>query len=324
MPFEFHIGVLPDRPVEEVAALAAYAEELGFAGFWVADSQSIFRDAFSTLTACAARTSRLQLATGVTNPVTRHPAVLAGAFATLDELSGRRTTIGIGVGESAVETIGAAPATLAQLEETTMTLRALLAGDETTHDGHAIRMTWTSTSIPVYFASSGPRSLRLSGRMADGVLFQVGADPAFAGYALDAIAEGSAGRPLKRLMRLACSVDHDRTAARESVRPYAAVAAGTVYRNVPHEVIDDAVLEDVRALKEAYDYFEHGSARARHQELVTERILDAVAIAGTPEEAVPRFRELMRLDFDGFVLPVTSRDPFATLRLLADEVVGKL
>jgi alkanesulfonate monooxygenase SsuD/methylene tetrahydromethanopterin reductase-like flavin-dependent oxidoreductase (luciferase family) len=39
-----HIGVLPNRPIEQIAELAERAEELGFAGIWVADSQSIFRD----------------------------------------------------------------------------------------------------------------------------------------------------------------------------------------------------------------------------------------------------------------------------------------
>ena len=86
-------------------------EELGFAGIWVADSQSVFRDAFDALTLCATRTRTLQLATGVTNPVTRHPAALAGTFATIDELSSGRAIIGIGVGESAVQnTAGLKPA----------------------------------------------------------------------------------------------------------------------------------------------------------------------------------------------------------------------
>ncbi len=60
----FHVGLLPDRPVAEVAELAVHAEELGFGGVWVADSQSVFRDAYMTLALCAVRTRTLQLATG--------------------------------------------------------------------------------------------------------------------------------------------------------------------------------------------------------------------------------------------------------------------
>lgn len=54
----FHVGVLPNQPVAEVAALAADAEKLGFTGIWVADSQSIFCDAYVTLAGCALSTSR--------------------------------------------------------------------------------------------------------------------------------------------------------------------------------------------------------------------------------------------------------------------------
>jgi 5,10-methylenetetrahydromethanopterin reductase len=105
MPVPVHVGLLPNRPVAEIAELAARAEDLGFAGVWLADSQSIFRDPFCALALCAGRTRRLKLATGVTNPVTRHPATLACSFATLDELSGGRVVLGIGVGESSVETL---------------------------------------------------------------------------------------------------------------------------------------------------------------------------------------------------------------------------
>ncbi|MBA3246010.1 MAG: LLM class flavin-dependent oxidoreductase [Actinobacteria bacterium] len=326
---ELHIGILPDRPIAEIAELAALAEELGFAGIWIADSQSLFRDAFDALTLCAARTSSLTLATGVTNPRTRHLAALAGSFATIDELSEGRMVLGIGVGESAVRTLGLRPARLAELERATHVLRALLGGEEVEHDGAAIRLTWTKRSIPIVFASSGPRSLELAGRIADGVLFQVGADPALVRYALShiAVGEAEAGRAngtAKRLVRLACSIDGDRARAREEVRGYAAAAAGTVHANVPKEDMPEGVWEDMRAMKEQYDYFEHASSQARHQELLTDRVVDAIAIAGTPEEALPRFRELAALEIDGFVIPITTPHPEATIRLLASEVMAKL
>jgi energy-coupling factor transport system ATP-binding protein len=89
----FHVGILPNRPVAEIAELAAEADRLGFGGIWVADSQSIFRDAYQTLAVCATRTTQLQLAVGVTNPVTRHLSVTAGSIATLNELSGGRAVL---------------------------------------------------------------------------------------------------------------------------------------------------------------------------------------------------------------------------------------
>lgn len=322
----FHIGLLPDRPVDEIADLVRHAEDLGFDGAWIADSQSIFRDCYSALTLAADRTSRIVLATGVTNPVTRHPAVLAGALATLQEQSGGRAVCGIGVGESAVRTIGRAPARLAGLEEATRALRGLVSGEAVWWEGVELRLTWASAPVPIWFASTGPRSLRLAGRLADGVLFQVGADPSLISYALRAIAAGveEAGRDVRdvgRFVRLACSVAHDREWARQEIRGYVAAAAGTVYGSVPHDSVPAALLEDLRRMKERYDYFEHASATARHEELITDRIIDAISISGTPEDAVPRFRDLVDLGVDGFVVPITTSDPRSTMETLAHDVI---
>jgi 5,10-methylenetetrahydromethanopterin reductase len=324
MPVPVHVGLLPNRPVEEIGELAERAEDLGFAGVWLADSQSIFRDVFCALTLCAGRTRKLKLATGVTNPVTRHPATLACSFATLDELSGGRAVLGIGVGESSVETLSLRPARIARLEQAAHVLRGLLAGEEVEWDGARIRMTWQGRPVPIVFASSGPRSLETAGRVADGVLFQVGATPAMVSYALGHVERGAAGRSVTRYMRLACSVDHDREVARSAAASYVAAAAGTVLRSAPTELLDEALLGDIRALKEHYDYYQHTSSTAPHAKLVTDRVLDAIAIAGTPEEAVPRFRELVGCGVDEFVLTITSPRPEDTFRILAEEVLPAL
>jgi len=325
----FHIGLLPDRPASEIADLISHAEGLGFAGAWVADSQSIFRDCYAALTLAADRTTTIGLATGVTNPLTRHPAVTAGALATLQEQSAGRAVCGIGVGESAVQTIGRTPARLAELEQATHVLRGLLSGESVSWEGAEIRLTWTHTPVPIWFASTGPRSLRLGGRLADGVLFQVGAAPELVTYALRAIDAGADeaardGREVGRLVRLACSVARDRDWARREVRGYVAAAAGTVYGSVPHDSIPADLLDDLRRIKEQYDYFEHASATARHEELITDRIIDAISISGTPDEAVPRFRELVELGVDGFVLPITTSDPRATMEVLASDVIPRV
>ncbi|MGI9556601.1 MAG: LLM class flavin-dependent oxidoreductase [Solirubrobacterales bacterium] len=326
MSVSFHIGVLPGRPVSEVAQLVARAEELGFDGAWIADSQSIFRDGFAALTASALETERVTLAPGVTNPVTRHPAVLAGAMATLQETSGGRAVLGIGVGESSTATAGIKPAKLARMREVAEAVRALTRGDTVELDGAELHMPWASEEVPVYVASSGPRSLRMSGEYADGVLFQVGSAPAAVEYAMENVDLGlaDAGRKrsdVKLYSRLASSIAEDREWARRQVHAYASVAAGTVFTSLPSEVVDDGVAEDIARMKEAYDYFEHGSKDAKHAELITDRIVDAISISGTAEEAVPRYRELVELGVEGFVIPVVSEDPDASMRALAEGVM---
>lgn len=321
---ELHVGLLPNRPVDEIAALARLAEELGFAGVWIADSQSVFRDAYAALTLCAAATEQIRLATAVTNPVTRHPAVIASAFATLQEQSGGRALVGIGIGESSVRTLGLRPARLAELEQAVGTIRSLLGGETARYGGQEIRIAWPVAPVPIWFASSGPRSLELGGRIADGVLFQVGAEPALVSYALDHVLHGASGtaerRQVRRFARLACSVADDPEWAREQVKGYAAAAAGTVFTSVPEAAMPADLRADIARMKREYDYLEHTSSQARHKELLTDRVVDAVAITGTPGEVAPRLRELVELGVEGFVIPVTSSDPEASLRSLASVI----
>ncbi|HSA92245.1 MAG TPA: LLM class flavin-dependent oxidoreductase [Terriglobales bacterium] len=326
---QFDIGVLPQGAVEESVQLMAAAEELGFGGVWVADSQSIFRDAYVTLALGALRTRRLMLATGVTNPVTRHPAAIACSIATIDEMSGGRAVLGIGTGFSAVRTLGLKPASLKSLEEATHTLRALMACQPAVYAGKEIRMTWPARSVPIYFAASGPKSLHLAGRIADGVLFQVGSEPALVRQAIERVHAGAreAGRDpkdVKLCVRLGCSVSHDRQAALEEARPYAAAAAETVFQSNPEDTLPPDLAADLKRLQEHYNYYQHVNQQASHGDLVTDRIVEAMVVAGTPEEVIPRFRAILGVGVDRVVIPLTTREPAALLRTLAEEVIPQL
>lgn len=329
MAVAFHIGILPNRPIMDFVSWIARADELGYAGVWVADSQSIFRDAFMALTLFAEHTHQMQLATGVTNIVTRHPAVLAHSFATLDELSRGRAILGIGVGESAVHTIGQKPSKLKRLEEIIRVVRTLMDGETTTFDGQELKCNWPPRKVPVVMACTGPKSLQLAGRIADGVLFQVGADPQLVKYAKKNIGIGAeqAGRKLtdiKLYQRLGCAVSNDRDQIRTEVKGYASIAAGTIYSAIPREDIPDDLFQDLKHMKEHYDYQQHGNMYAKHAGLITQRILDAVSISGTPEEAIPRFQELIDLGIENFVLPIATNEPNLIIEMLAEQVIPYL
>ncbi len=329
MPVSFHIGILPNRPIADFVDWIARADELGFGGVWVADSQSVFRDAFMALALFAKSTRRMQLATGVTNFITRHPAVLAHSFATLDELSGGRAILGVGVGESAIYNIGQKPSKLNRLEEVIRVIRALMLGETVSFDGQDLKVSWPPRQVPVVMACTGPKSLQLAGRIADGVLFQVGADPQLVAYARKNIAIGAkqAGRKLadiKLYQRLACAVGTDRDQIRAEARGYASVAAGTIYSAIPREDIPDDLWHDLKRMKDQYDYHQHGNMNAKHAGLITDRILDAVSISGTVEEAIPRFRELIELGVENFVLPIATNEPNVIIDTLAEQVIPYL
>ena len=107
---------------------AVRAEAAGWHGLVVVDSQNLAPDSYVALTAAALATARLGLGTGVTNSVTRHPAVTASAAAAVQRVSGGRMVLGIGRGDSALAHLGRAPARLGGFELYVRTLGAYLSG----------------------------------------------------------------------------------------------------------------------------------------------------------------------------------------------------
>ncbi len=329
MTISFNVGLLPNRPLNECIEMGIIAERLGFDGIWVADSHSVMRDPYAILNVLAIKTEKLKLATGVTHTVTRHPAVLANSWATLHELSGGREILGIGVGESAVHNLGLKPERLVVFEEKLNTIRALIKGEKVEYQGRQIHMPWSNYNTPIFMACSGPKSLQLGGRIADGILYQVGADPSFHRYALDNIRKGAqaAGRKLddiKLYARLACAISNDREMAREEVKGYCSIAAGTTFKTVPREYFSDDLYQQLSNFKANYDYAEHGSNQAKHKALLTDDIVDAIAFAGTPEEVLPRFKALLAMGVQGFVLPFSMSDAIPYMETFAKEVIQQI
>ncbi|MBI2231945.1 MAG: LLM class flavin-dependent oxidoreductase [Deltaproteobacteria bacterium] len=176
------------------------SEELGFSHIWVGDSHLIWREAYVNMAAIALSTTKVKLGTGVTNPLTRHPSVLASAYATLEEYSPGRMIVGIGLGDSSVETMGIKPSTLANFENSLQQMRELFAGKEAELPTGKIHLLHPCKGkVPIYIAASGPKMLELSGRIADGIIVLVGVADEYIAHAKEKIAAGAraAGRKLE-------------------------------------------------------------------------------------------------------------------------------
>lgn len=332
----FSVGFHPDRPIGEVADLAVEAERLGFPGVWIADSQSIFRDVYAALTLVAERTSRIAIGTGVTNPVTRHPAVIAGAIGSIAEhAAGRTVLLGVGTGETAVESIGRKRATIARMETAARVIRGLHAGETVEYEGAELSQDWPSPPVPVIFASSGPRSLQAAGRSGDGVYLKLGIHPEVLRYALANVAAGRAesGRTLagyRVQAMLPVAVDADPAVARDEVRGLAASIARAAARAIPADELPEelgatiAEIERVSsAARERQSYVEwlHSPEYAR---MIPDAIVDAFAIAGTAEEVADRIRGLGAAGITEVIAPLTMPDPWPTLRRIGTEVLPRL
>jgi 5,10-methylenetetrahydromethanopterin reductase len=334
---DFCVGFHPDRPIGEVADLAAEAERLGFPGVWVADSQSLFRDVYATLALVADRTQRIRLGTGVTNPVTRHPAVIAGAIGSVAEhAAGREVRLGIGTGETAVESIGRKRATIKRMEDTARVIHALHAGETVEYEEAQLRLDWPSPRVPVVFASSGPKSLTAAGRSADGVYLKLGIHPEVLAYALQHVAAGrsEAGKTMEgfhvQAMLPVAVNDDDPAAARDEVRGFAAAIARAAVRAIPAEDLPEelggtiAELERVSSearARQSYVEWLHSPEYAR---MIPDVIVDAFAIAGTAEEVATRIAALGAHGITEVIAPLTMPDPWPTLRAIGEGVLPRL
>ena len=162
-PFEFGVGLFPTEPLQKMIHLAKVSEEVGFSHIWVGDSHLIWREAYINMAAMMLNTTKVKLGTGVTNPLTRHPSVVASGYATLEEYSPGRMIVGIGLGDSSVETMGMKPSTLANFEKSLQQMRELFAGKEAELPTGKIHLLHPCKSkVPIYIAASGPKMLELS------------------------------------------------------------------------------------------------------------------------------------------------------------------
>ncbi|MXY73116.1 MAG: LLM class flavin-dependent oxidoreductase, partial [Dehalococcoidia bacterium] len=193
---EFGLNRFDWTSTEGFVADVQRAEELGWGYALIPWNPLSRRDPYMELAIAAGRTSRIKLGLLLDNPVLHHPAVSASSIATLDIMSGGRALLTLGVGDTAVRWLGLRPARMAELEESTVLARRLLAGEEV--DVGAVRPAQLlhARPVPVWIAAGGPKTIEMAGRVADGVFLRVGRHPENLRTAIERVHAGAreAGR----------------------------------------------------------------------------------------------------------------------------------
>ena len=164
------------RSLETAVQRVEHAEQLGYESAYVTHIAA--RDPFTVLAAYAARTERIRLGTGVTPIYARTPVATAQAAATLDELSGGRFVLGIGVSHRVTvenwygQEIGKP---VREMREYVAALRAMFRGEDVP-PGERFPTNFRfmgyepRPEVPIYVSALSPAMLRLAGEVADGVV----------------------------------------------------------------------------------------------------------------------------------------------------------
>ncbi len=287
------------RSLETALQRVELAERLGYEAVYVTHIAA--RDSVTTLAAYAARTERVRLGTGVLPIYSRTPVATAQSFATLDEFSGGRAVIGLGVSHRPVvegwygQTIDKP---LREMREYVGIVRAILRGEdppqgERFRSGFHFMGYEVRAELPIYVAALSPGMLRLAGELADGVMLWLCNPDYVRDVVVPAVAEGraKAGKELDGFDIVAAvpaavtaEPDEARARLRQELLPYFSLP---FYRAMLER---SGYEDDVRGFDEGMADGGPEAAMAA----ISDRYLGRLAAIGTAEEAtasVRRYRE---------------------------------
>jgi 5,10-methylenetetrahydromethanopterin reductase len=298
-------------------------ERLGFDHLWLTDSSLHARNCYSYLTLAATRSSRMMLGTAVTNPATRHPAITAAAAATVDEIAGGRVILGIGAGDRPLLALGLKPSPLATLEAAITSIRHLWLGEEVELEAggfalHSAHLRFAARpGIPIFVSASGPRTLELAGRLADGVIMLVGLFPDALEQSISHVERGAsaAGRPRPHIAVFAYgAIDEDEQAALASARSIAAWFPQTAPWLCELAGLPPDLISRVRG---SYQGGEFQEAAAAAQVLPAE-FVRKVALAGNRQHAIERVRAVLAAGADSVHVFPLGASRMSTVRAFAE------
>ena len=317
----FEAEITPSLKAKEIMKLAQIAEDAGVDRLGISDV-IFYPDTYELQALCATVTKRIKIGSLVTNPFTRHPAVIAAAVSTLDEISDGRAFLGIGAGAGIAKlgVLRSAPAPA--IREAVHIIRELLAGKVVNYQGNAYQLSSKETrlefppqhDVPILIGTRSPKIAKLAGEIAD--IIVIGAryisDQQLSNY-LAWISEGvlKAKRDIGTVEiapRLTICASRDGELAKQSVKLYAAHYLSIL--KPPDLSIEDTRLKkiiDAVARVKGWYFSPNVQYPEEIDSLVDEEIVDKFAVAGTPEECITKIRRMMsRHRFKSVSLNVAS------------------
>jgi 5,10-methylenetetrahydromethanopterin reductase len=315
-------------PAHTLVDWAVLAEEKGFDFCWF-PHDTFCKNTWVMTTAVAMRTQRIKIGSVGTGPYTLDPSEIATYIATLDELSGGRAVLGLGL--HTIEMAGwvgiDGSNVIERTREAAHLVHALLRGETVPFQGQEYH--WTEQcylrfpplrpDIPIYGCGFGEDYLALTGEVCEGSLPMI-TPPESAARMVAAIRRGmaAAGRPEGSVDIAGCgwfSVAEDSRAAQDTIRRIVAYFGPYLEEEALNTI--GLSVQDFAQVKErvqAGDY-------KRASSLVTDRMLD-LAVVGTPREIIPRLEALVdagitQISVGGPLGP----DPRRTIELLGDQVL---
>lgn len=316
-----HGGV---KSIDEIHRRARRVEQLGYDGIFLGESHLSSIDSFQTLASCAVLTKRVLLGIAVTNMVFRHPTVLAGAAASLNEISKGRAILGLGTGDGPVYAQGLKATPMKEFEQGVRMIRELVQGKAITVPSGKVGIGFNLRPTPIYVSAEGPKGLQLAGRSADGVILGTGFDLNVLRWAGGKIRKGisEAGRNESSIALIAAGmlcVRDDGNEARRIVRNRIANRAHHNFR-FTLETVPPEELDGIKKFMARFDVMKPMEERV-DPDLVNDYLVRRFSIAGTPKECVERIEELREAGVEHLMLTPARKVFHETVETFAKAVM---
>ena len=230
MIYDIEINSAAHYPAAGVIDLVEIAEGVGFGAFWKGESNST--DPLVLISAAAGRTKTIKLGTAIYHIYGRSPVTLGIQSATLQDLSGGRLLLGLGVANKSIAGWhgGVFDRPLKRAREYIEIVRKVAAGERVEYEGEIyqtgkrFQLSWKPShpNVPIYLAGLGPQMTKLVGKIADGVVINM-ATPAKIREIAARVREGAreAGRDPSKIEIIAksrVSLNPDRALVRSRLR----------------------------------------------------------------------------------------------------------
>ncbi|WP_439563587.1 TIGR03842 family LLM class F420-dependent oxidoreductase [Microcella sp.] len=329
---DFGAVLQTNPPASRTVHLAKLAEQYGFSHVWTFDSHILWQEPYVIYSAILAQTHRVKVGPFVTNPATRDWTVTASVFATLNEMYGNRTIVGIGRGDSAVRVTNGKPTTLASLRESIHVIRELGNSRAVEYNGATLQFPWSHGSeLEVWVAAYGPLALKLTGEVGDGFILQL-ADLDIAKWMIETVrtAADNAGRDPMSIkfcvaapMYIGTDWDHMRNQTRWFGGMVGNHVADIVAKHGDSTDVPRA-LTDYIAGRQGYDYNTHGKAGNDHVDFVPDEIVDRFCVLGDAKDHIEKLEALRDLGVDQFAGYLQHDNKEETLRVYGEHVIPAL
>ena len=230
MIYDIELNSAAHYPVSGIVELSPLIEQAGFGAFWKGESNST--DPLILLSGIAARTKNLKLGTAIYHIYGRSAVTLGVQSATLQDLSGGRLLLGLGVANKTIAAWhgGTFDRPLRRAREYIDIVRMTAAGERVEYQGEIystgqrFQLSWKPShpSFPIYLAGLGPQMTALVGKISDGVFINM-ATPATIREIASRVRAGAveAGRDpdkLEIIAKVRASLHPDRAMARSKLR----------------------------------------------------------------------------------------------------------